>query len=150
MAASAPAQSVTLSLPRTRLIGREVELANVRSMFLDEAGSLLTLTGPSGVGKTRLALAIAQDLAAHFADGVTFVPLAAIHDVEGVIPAIAQSLGVREGEQTPLDRLSAAVHDRHLLLVLDNVEQVLGAGPLLGEFLRRCPRLSLLITSRAV
>ena len=148
--ASAPVRTPPLPMPLTSLIGREPELAALVALVGTGDVRLVTLTGPGGVGKTRLALAIAQDVAAHFADGVGFVPLAAVRAVEGVIPAIAQYLGVREGEQTPLDRLSAALHDRRLLLVLDNVEQVLAAGPLLVELLGRCSRLSLLVTSRSV
>jgi predicted ATPase len=112
---------------------------------------LVTLTGPGGVGKTRLALRVAADLLDHFADGIFFVALAPISD-PGLVPAaIAQTLGVPEAAGRPLlETLQGFLQDKALLLVLDNFEQVVEAGPLVAELLAAGPRLKILVTSRAV
>ena len=111
---------------------------------------LLTLTGTGGVGKTRLGLAVASALLDAFVDGVYFVALAPISDAERVLPTIAQALGLREaGDQPLLEQLQAALQERHLLLLLDNFEQVLAAAPALADLLACCPQLHLLVTSRA-
>jgi non-specific serine/threonine protein kinase len=110
---------------------------------------LVTLTGPGGVGKTRLALHVAHDVAAAFPDGVRFIPLAAVRDPEFVLPTIAQALGlVALGDQSPVAGLSAFLRTRALLLVLDNVEQVVDAAPELADLLTSCLGLTLLVTSR--
>ena len=111
---------------------------------------LLTLTGPPGVGKTRLALQVAQALSADFSDDVSFVALAAVRDASQVLPTIAHTLGLREtGAQAIADALLMALHSRRRLLVLDNIEQVLDAAPALGELLAACPQIKLLVASRA-
>jgi len=111
---------------------------------------LFTLTGPGGVGKTRLAIEAAHDLVPDFADGVSFVPLAAISEPDFVLPAIAQALGLREmGSRSLLEGLQAVLNDQSLLLLLDNFEQVLAAAPPLADLLAVCPQLKLLVTSRA-
>jgi non-specific serine/threonine protein kinase len=113
------------------------------------SGRLLTLTGPGGVGKTRLALRIAADLRLDYEDGVYFVPLASISDPDLVGSAIADALGLPPRADQPLiDHLAGRLDTLHLLLVLDNFEQVIEAGPLVAELLDRCPRLTVLGTSR--
>ena len=139
-----------LPRPLTSLIGREVEVATVRGLLLDEGVRLLTLTGPGGVGKTRLALRIADEVAAAFPDGVVFVPLAPIRDPDLVLPAIARELELRDTyTMGPHDLLIDFLRYRRLLLVLDNVEQVRRAAPELTALLAACPDLVILATSRA-
>ncbi|MGH2558891.1 MAG: tetratricopeptide repeat protein [Thermomicrobiales bacterium] len=140
-----------LPAPLTSLVGRERERAAVAAMLRDNAVRLLTLTGPGGVGKTRLALQVAADVAADFADGVWFVTLAPISDPHLVAPAIARALGVREsGDRLPLEGLKAYLRESEALLLVDNFEQVLAAAPLLTDLLAACPALKILVTSRAV
>ena len=131
-------------------VGRERELATVQALLLRPEVRLLVLTGPGGVGKTRLALRTAEAVADRFADGAAFVALAPVADADSVLPAIARALDVREAsDRSPAERLRAALRDRHLLLVLDNFEHVLAAGPAVADLLGRCPRLAVVVTSRA-
>ena len=131
----------------TSFVGRHAEIAELKRRLATTR--LLTLVGTGGVGKTRLALEVAAQLSGSWADGEVFVSLAAIRDPALVVPAIAQALGVREaGGRTLLDALVHYLSDRHQLLILDNFEQVLDAGPHLAHLLAACPRLSLLVTSR--
>ncbi len=110
---------------------------------------LVTLTGPVGVGKTRLALQVAHDLSDYFADGTVFVPLTPITDPALVLPAVAQAMGVRRSGDEPLgDLLKAYLRQKCLLLVLDNFEQVVEAAPLVAELLTACPNVKALVTSR--
>src|SRR5215217_2466604 len=129
-AASSPSVQPSLPLPRTPLVGRAREVAAVCALLPRDEVPLVTLTGPGGVGKTRLALAAAQEVASAFPGGVWFVPLAAIGDPGLVAPAIAQALGVREAGEAPLpDRIAAFIADGSALVVLDNFEQVVAAAP---------------------
>jgi len=122
-------QVSTLPVSLSPLVGREREVATVRNLLLQEHVRLLTLTGPGGVGKTRLALQVAADISQGFDDGVRFVPLAAIRDPALVTPTIAQALGLLErGEQPLADLLKVFLRNRNVLLLLDNLEQVISSA----------------------
>jgi predicted ATPase/DNA-binding CsgD family transcriptional regulator len=138
-----------LSLPRSPLIGRDHQVAAVQHLLLQEEVGLLTLTGPGGIGKTRLAMQAAANLLDHFVDGVYFVSLAPIREPDLVNAAIGQTIGVRNVPGRSLqESLQEYLRDRQLLLVLDNFEQVLAAAPLVAGLLAHCRRLKVLVTSR--
>jgi predicted ATPase/DNA-binding CsgD family transcriptional regulator len=143
--------SSTLPLPLTSFIGREREVAAASTLLLRPEVRFLTLTGTGGVGKTRLALQIATEMLDTFPDGVCFVSLAPIHDPELVLPTIVQALELFPvGPRSLLGYLKTVLREQHVLLVLDNFEQVVVAAPLLMELLAACPGLKLLVTSREV
>jgi predicted ATPase/transcriptional regulator with XRE-family HTH domain len=136
-----------LPVPLSSFVGRTRELAELERCL--GSTRLLTLTGPPGVGKTRLALAVAARQSEVFVDGVQFVSLAAICDPDLVPATIARSIGVEGTERQPLvDRLAEVLREARLLLLLDNFEQVAAAGPVLSKLLEACPRLAALVTSR--
>ncbi|MEJ7901138.1 MAG: NB-ARC domain-containing protein [Thermomicrobiales bacterium] len=138
-----------LPIAVTSFVGRERELREI-AMLVDRPGvRLVTLTGPGGVGKTRLSLEIAKEIAARFTDGVAFIDLTPVTTPERVAPTIAHVLGMREFGDRPIeDQLVDALRDRHLLLVVDNFEQVAAAAPLVSHLLARCPLIRVLATSR--
>src|SRR5438094_642425 len=119
-----PQPSSVLPIPLTRLVGRQAERATLRDLL--SANRLVTLTGPGGSGKTRLALAVAAELTETFADGVAFVDLAPLRDPALVLTAIAVAIGIQGAADLPLmERLAIALRDRQRLLVLDNFEHLL-------------------------
>lgn len=127
--------------PTTPLIGRDRDVGTIVQLFADPEVRLVTLTGPGGVGKTRLALGLAGELSDGYRDGTWWVPLAAVTDPSLVLPSIAQSLGAR-GE------LEEHLAGKRLLLLLDNLEQLLDCAPLIADLLSGLPELSMIATSR--
>jgi predicted ATPase/DNA-binding XRE family transcriptional regulator len=144
-----PSSPFSVPLPPTRLIGREQERSRALALLQSTDVRLLTMTGPGGVGKTRLGLQLAHDLSNHFMDGVAFVALAPVLDAALVPTAIAQTLGLREeADSSPEKQVCGFLHMRHFLLVLDNVEHLLGAASFVADVLATCSHVSVLVTSR--
>jgi hypothetical protein len=138
-----------LPIEPTTFIGREKEVVTLCDLVRRPEVRLLTLTGPGGVGKTRLGLQVAAELSELFANGVFLVPLAPVSDPEQVVLAIAQTLSIGEAGDQPLFALVKSVlKEKHLLLLLDNFEQVSDAAFQIADLLSACPRLKVLVTSR--
>lgn len=152
IASSAESKPVIKQLPAalTSLIGRDDEIAAVQALLL-QGERLVTLLGPAGVGKTRIATEVARGLEPQFADGVYFVALSTLSDPALLLPSIARSFGLLESSSRPLmESLLEYLYPKKLLLVLDGFEAILPAASLVSELLGKAPGLQILITSRAV
>ncbi|HEX9373689.1 MAG TPA: tetratricopeptide repeat protein, partial [Roseiflexaceae bacterium] len=144
-----PTPTHNLPAMLTPFVGREAELSQLAAWLTHPGSRLITLVGPGGIGKTRLALELALRHVAHFADGVFLVRLASIHQPEVVASVIAQTLGFKEsGGHSPAELLTIWLRDKRLVLILDNCEHLLVAAPLVTELLAAAPGLSVLATSR--
>jgi predicted ATPase len=141
----------TFPAPVTELIGRSREVAGLKRILARDAVRLVTVTGPGGMGKTRLAIDVGEDLAGQYPGGVYFVDLAPVLDAAGVATAMAQTIGVRNTGDGPVeDKLVVALRGRRVLLVLDNFEQVLPAAAVVTRLLAALPDLNVLVTSRVL
>lgn len=139
----------SLPVPLTSFVGREREIAAVCDLVVRWDVRLVTLTGPGGVGKTRLAIETAVRVRDSFPDGIWFVGLAPMRDPGLVASSVAEVLGVRDAGNVPLsERLRTVLRDKHLLLVLDNFEHLVAAAPFVIDLLEDCSNLTILVTSR--
>jgi predicted ATPase len=137
-----------LPIQATPFIGRTVQIAALKELILNPDIRLVTLLGPGGTGKTRLSLQVAQELLENFSQGIFFVPLADDRDANQFISRLAQHLEVREGGRPLLDNVKDYLHDKCLLLILDNFEQLVSAASVVAEFLASSSQLKILVSSR--
>ena len=148
-AATAPTYPGTFPVPLTGLVGREADVRMLQDRLQDDEVRWLTLTGPGGVGKTRLVIAVAATTADAFPDGVVFVDLSPLTDLDLVVPTIATALGVQESAgRSLIETLATFLAPKRLLLVLDNCERVLAAAPVIISLLAASPGLTVFATSR--
>ncbi len=146
-----PPSAARLPHPASSLIGRQRETQDVLTLLCDAQVRLVTLTGPGGVGKTRLAIAVTEHIQDSFRDGVAYIPLQSLTNPDLLLAVIAQALKVREvGDEALIERLVEVLRDKQLLLVFDNFEHLLPAAALVSDLLIACPDLSVLVTSRVV
>jgi predicted ATPase len=142
-----------LPVARTGFVGREKEVAATKELLMRQDVRLVTVTGPGGIGKTRLAVEVAGALSAGFVGGIHFVPLSPLNDPALVASVIVQTLGIREvGGQSPLETLKKNLQESFrapMLLLLDNFEHLVPAAPTVAELLAVAPNLKILVTSRA-
>jgi predicted ATPase len=145
------AHPTNVPIPRNPLLGRRQELVSAKEMLLRQDVSMVTLIGPGGTGKSRLGLQIALDMRDDFEDGVYLVRLTPVRDPSLVVATIADTLGIRETNDASslLGKLKDYLRDKEMLLLLDNFEQVIGAAPQVVELMETCPKLRLVVTSRA-
>jgi predicted ATPase/class 3 adenylate cyclase len=133
----------------TALVGRESETREIQTLLLRDGVQLLTLAGPGGIGKTRLALQVGADVLDSFAHGVYFVDLSAVCAPDAIVPCMAETLGVRESGRGTLEgALHGHLAGKQILLILDNFEQLVGGAPMVADLLARCSELRVLVTSR--
>lgn len=145
-----PGVALRLPIPLDGLIGRDADLADVVSTLRDDRIRLLILTGPAGVGKTRLAMAAGNALRHEFRDGIVFVDLAPLQEASAVLPTLAAALKLHDRGAIPLaETLQRALSNRQTLLILDNFEHLLDAAPTLSDILQSAPGVQALVTSRA-
>lgn len=146
-----PERPASLPLPLTSFVGRDHEIAAVAALACRAGVRLVTLTGPGGVGKTRLAIRVAEQIAPDYPDGVWFVPLAAVPSAELVAASVAQVLDVELTGDDPIEReIARHIGGKRALMILDNLEHLLDCGAFVVGLLGACPRLTVLATSRAV